>query len=306
MASEYRPPLAPQQQKKSSARPWIIGGCAVLLLGAIFLGIGGYAFYRWRNTRATDEDASGESPSSGSTEGMRPPGAGTSPAGSAGADSNRSPAERTGEGTPTTWEATAATLTGDVGKTFTLTCSPGGTMHSVWGSDIYTADSSICTAAVHAGLITLEQGGTVTIELRAGRSVYGSSQRNGVTTAAYGGYPRSFVFKTGANESEVKEDEEVTPILWNTPAFILTQEVGKTHRFKCDAVGAEHTIWGTDVYTADSSICTAAVHAGVINFEHGGTVTIELRPGQSAYQGTTRNGVKSREYGAYQRSFVVR
>lgn len=307
MASEYQPPSAPPgQKKKSGAMPWIIGGCAVLLLGAIILCIGGYAFYRWRSARATDEDASGESPSSGSTEGTKPPGAGTSPAGSDSANSNRSPAERTGEGTPTTWEATAASLTGDVGKTFTLTCSPNGTMHAVWGSDIYTADSSICTAAVHAGLITLEKGGTVTIELRAGRQVYGSSQRNGVTTASYGGYPRSFVFKTGTNESEVKEAEEVTPILWNTPAFILTQEVGKTHKFKCAAEGTGHAIWGTDVYTADSSICTAAVHAGVINFAGGGTVTIELRPGQSAYQGTTRNGVKSNEYGAYQRSFVVR
>ncbi len=306
MASEYQPQLSPPPQRKSSAMPWIIGGCAVLLLGAIILCIGGYAFYRWRSARAIDEDASGESPSSGSAEGVKSPGAVASPTGSDGANSNQSPAERAGEGAPTTWEATAAALTGDVGKTFTLTCSPGGTIHSVWGSDIYTADSSICTAAVHAGLITQEKGGTVTIELRAGRAVYGSSQRNGVTTASYGGYPRSFVFKMGTNESEVKEAEEGTPILWNTPAFILTQEVGKTHKFKCDAGGTEHAIWGTDVYTADSSICTAAVHAGVINFEHGGTVTIELRPGQPAYQGTTRNGVKSSEYGAYPRSFVVR
>jgi hypothetical protein len=179
-------------------------------------------------------------------------------------------------------------------------------MHSVWGSDVYTTDSSICTAAVHAGLITYERGGTVTIELRPGRPVYGASERNGVTTGAYGEYRRSFVFKSGTSESAEKEAEDVTPILWNTPASMLTYEAGKTYKFKCPAGGKQNYIWGTDVYTADSSICNAAVHVGRITLDSGGTVTIELRPGQSSYQSTSRNGVKSSEYGAYAHSFVVR
>jgi hypothetical protein len=179
-------------------------------------------------------------------------------------------------------------------------------MHSVWGSGIYTADSSICTAAVHAGLIVYSNGGPVTIELRPGRPIYGSTERNGVTTAVYGSYGRSFVIKGATNDTEVKEAESVTPILWSTSASILTDEPGKTWKLKCPAGGKESTIWGTDIYTGDSSICTAAVHVGLITLDRGGPVTVELRPGESSYQGTTRNGVTSTQYGAYGRSVVVR
>jgi LCCL domain-containing protein len=272
------------------------------LLVVIVLGVGGYAFYRWMG-RTTNENASRQAPAGG-TENTQQPDASTSPA-QANTNSNSS-AQTNPEGKPTSWETTASSLTGGVGTTFTLICTPGGTMHAVWGSDIYTADSSICTAAVHAGLITYEHGGTVTIELRPGRPLYGNSERNGVTTIAYGEYGRSFVFKSGTNDSAVTEADEVTPISWNTSASILSYEPGKTSKFKCPAGGKASTIWGTDVYTGDSSICTAAVHAGVITFDRGGTVTVELRPGQSSYRGTKQNGVTSNDYGAYVHSFVVR
>ena len=63
--------------------------------------------------------------------------------------------------------------------------------------------------------------------------------------------------------------------------------------------------WGEDVYTDDSSVCTAAVHAGVITVVEGGTVTIEIRPGVDSYEGTTRNGIMTRSYPAWEGSFVV-
>jgi LCCL domain len=304
MTPEYQPPLSPPPPKpKSRAMPWILGGCAVLLLGAIVLGVAGFAFYRWRNARMRSENARGESPSVSAERSQQ----GNTSASPPHANSANQPPLPNAASTPTTWEATAASLTGDVGTTFTMTCSPGGTMHSVWGSDVYTADSSICTAAVHSGLITYERGGTVTIELRPGRPLYGSSERNGVTTSAFGEYRRSFVFKSGTNGSAPPEAEDATPILWNTSASILTYEAGKSYKFKCPAGGTiTGYVWGTDVYSADSSICAAAVHVGAISLASGGTVTIELRPGQSSYQGTTRNGVKSIDYGAYPHSFVVK
>lgn len=65
-------------------------------------------------------------------------------------------------------------------------------------------------------------------------------------------------------------------------------------------------LYGTDVYTDDSGICAAAVHAGKITFESGGTVTIETVAGQQEYKGSTRNGVTSATWthGSL-RSFVV-
>lgn len=62
------------------------------------------------------------------------------------------------------------------------------------GSGPYTADSSICTAGVHAGLITIADGGTVVIEVAAGQESYEASDANGVSTSSYGSYGSSFTF----------------------------------------------------------------------------------------------------------------
>jgi hypothetical protein len=270
----------------------LIGSCVVLLLAAIVLGNAGCS-------KLTNQNGT-EGPGGGGHISTSPDNSNTGPS---------SPPElpsSTGAGTPTTWEANATSLKGTNGQTFTLACSPGGTARSVWGSDIYTADSSICTAAVHSELINYQQGGTVTIELRPGRPIYGCSERNGVKTSPYGPYQHSFVFKTPDTEAVVREAEDQTPVLWNTPASMVRFETGKTYRFKCPSSGKESGVWGTDVYTLDSSICNAAVHDGKLTMESGGSVTIELRPGESSYKGTTRNGIRTNDYAKYGSSFVVK
>ncbi len=90
------------------------------------------------------------------------------------------------------WQANA-TGRGEPGERITYDCPPGGTPDTVWGSDVYTDDSSVCTAGVHAGLITLEEGGSVTIEIRPGQDSYGASERNGIETFSYGAWGGSFV-----------------------------------------------------------------------------------------------------------------
>ena len=52
------------------------------------------------------------------------------------------------------------------------------------------------------------------------------------------------------------------------------------------------TVWGTDVYTDDSSVCTAAAHA-CVTFAGGSTISIEIRAGQG-FTGSTLNGVTTR------------
>jgi len=266
----------------------VIRNCVLLLLAAIVPGSTGCS-------KLTNQNNTAGGHTSTSTENSN-----TGPSSPPVAPSSA------GKGTPTTWEASATSLNAKDGETLTLACSPGGTGHSVWGSDIYTADSSICTAAVHSGLITLQQGGTVAVELRPGRTIYGCSERNGVTTSPFGSYQHSFVFKTPNTDAVVQEADEQTPILWNTSASMISFEAGKTYKFKCPSNGKESTVWGTDIYTLDSSICNAAVHAGKLALESGGPVTIELRPGESSYKGTTRNGIKSNDYGQYGSSFVVK
>ena len=102
---------------------------------------------------------------------------------------------RTPEGI--TWEATAVELRSEPdGAQFTYNCTADGEVGAVWGTDIYTDDSSICTAAVHAGLITLPDGGDVTIELRPGEGSYTDSTRNGITSLSYAAWDWSYVFVT--------------------------------------------------------------------------------------------------------------
>jgi hypothetical protein len=64
-------------------------------------------------------------------------------------------------------------------------------------------------------------------------------------------------------------------------------------------------VWGTNIYTDDSSVCTAAVHGGLITLAKGGKVKIEMRDGQPSYRGSTRNGIKSNKYPAWTGSFIV-
>ncbi len=85
---------------------------------------------------------------------------------------------------------------GQNGQQITCVCPPNFGFGGLWGTGIYTDDSHICTAALHAGVIAQASGGTVTIEIRPGQSSYTSSSQNGVTSSAYGSWTTnsSFVF----------------------------------------------------------------------------------------------------------------
>jgi hypothetical protein len=80
---------------------------------------------------------------------------------------------------------------------------------------------------------------------------------------------------------------------------------GSTFEYVCPPNGVLGDIWGTDIYTDDSSVCTAGVHRGVITRESGGPVAIVIRPGQAAYVGSTRNGVRTSSYAAWGGSYEV-
>jgi hypothetical protein len=119
--------------------------------------------------------------------------------------------------------------------------------------------------------------------------------------------PSNIVSTPKVDKSTSDEDsDDVTPIDWTTSASAFKNDVGMVYKFECPADGVESSVWGSDIYTQDSSICTAAVHAGVITLAEGGTVTLEFRPGRLTYGSTLRNGIKSSTYGEYAHSFVVR
>ncbi|MHC5595814.1 MAG: LCCL domain-containing protein [Nostoc sp.] len=201
------------------------------------------------------------------------------------------------------WNATAADHQRQIDQDFSYRCLSDGRVGTAWGTDTYTNDSSICTAAVHAGLITARDGGVVTIKIRPGASSYIGTTRNGVTTTGYGSYTGSFIFINRVTSSPVS-DLSVQTINWNTTAADHAGQIDQDFSYRCLSDGRVGTVWGTDTYTNDSSICTAAVHAGLITARDGGVVTIKVRPGASSYIGTTRNGVTTTGYGSYTGSFT--
>lgn len=72
----------------------------------------------------------------------------------------------------------------------------------------------------------------------------------------------------------------------------------------CPAGCGDGAVWGTDIYTSDSAICTAAIHAGAITTD-GGLILIRLEDGQESYEGTERNDVTTRDWGSWGESFSI-
>lgn len=201
------------------------------------------------------------------------------------------------------WESNAKDLRGRLRQDFTFTCPSQGRVGPVWGTDLYTDDSSICSAAVHAGLITAKDGGRVTIRIQPGASFYNGTTRNGVVSKRYNDWPGSFSF-LDSSRSPIGPEDQVMLLEWNASAKDLRGRLEQDFVFDCPSNGKIGTIWGSSIYTDDSSICSAAVHAGLITSKDGGRVTIRIKPGSQAYMGTIRNGVKSSDYGFWDGSFT--
>src|SRR5207249_1473748 len=65
------------------------------------------------------------------------------------------------------------------------------------------------------------------------------------------------------------------------------------------------TVYGSGVYTDDSVLAAAAVHAGILKAGQKGLVKVTILPGQAKYEGSSRNGVTSVNYMAWDGSFRI-
>jgi|GEM_PF-1932390 len=82
-------------------------------------------------------------------------------------------------------------------------------------------------------------------------------------------------------------------------------DIGKSILF--DIVGsAIGNVWGHGLYTGDSSVATAAVHAGVLRDGERGVVRVNIVDGsESAFDSIDRYGIRSSEYGNFTVAFTV-
>ncbi|HEV7701736.1 MAG TPA: LCCL domain-containing protein [Pyrinomonadaceae bacterium] len=197
--SHSAPTVTVQPVRKKKTGLWILLALVGILIVGAIIGLLMFAAYRMGSqsvsVKANVSGNASPTPKTGANATATPQPTSSVAAVEPTPDNSTDGNVTTDEATPVTWGTNASTFKTDVGLKYAFECPPDGTPSAVWGSDPYTVDSSVCTAAVHAGKITLEKGGTVSIEIAGGRSTYGATTRNGITTYNYGQFPRSFVFR---------------------------------------------------------------------------------------------------------------
>lgn len=83
----------------------------------------------------------------------------------------------------------------------------GGNSGSVYGTDVYTSDSSLATAAVHAGVLKIGQIGIVKVTTIPSHQGFVSSVRNGITSSAWGSHPGFRVEALGDEDQDLNDGE---------------------------------------------------------------------------------------------------
>ena len=201
-----------------------------------------------------------------------------------------------------TWE-TKGMHVGKRAAGILLACPPRGVVYATWGTGSYTDDSSICTAAAHQGYINLAEGGVFLLQSGPGEQQYTGSTRYGITTQSYGAWEGSFYLSAyepppPASEPAVSAApaSAAAPmpasIAWTTTAQGLGPNGARFTR-RCPPAGKTAVVIGDGIYATNSSICSAAVHAGAITASQGGSVTFQMRVGLTRYGGALKNGVTS-------------
>jgi hypothetical protein len=146
---------------------------------------------------------------------------------------------------------------------------------------IYTVDDTIAGMIVAPALrVRTAQFGELTLKLADARSL-----------------------RLQSLPAEEPEDDPAGQILTdpgNLASFYAT--VGQVLRFRLIG-NPQGAVWGTDVYTADSALAAAAIHAGVLQPGVTGVVKVKLVNPPAQFRGTPRNGVGSNAYGAYPKAF---
>jgi len=191
----------------------------------------------------------------------------------------------------------------------------GSARGAVWGTDVYTDDSDPNAAAVHAGLLKVGEEGIAAIRLLPGAELYQGTARNGVRSDGFGAFKGSYRFE-GVQPVAKLEPSEMLTVDAPFEVFLdefggdsasnelikMRSEVGAT--IDLTVTGSSSApIWGDGIYTDDSAVAVAAVHAGLLKVGEIGVVRATIMPPQNSYEGTRRNGIQSQPFGRFEGSY---
>lgn len=115
-----------------------------------------------------------------------------------------------------------------------------------------------------------------------------------------------FERKNMLSREEVKALLDQGLLAGDAPARMqdLCDTPGTTYYFRVTGA-SDGMVWGTDVYTGDSSLAAAAVHAGTVKPGETAVVRVTVMPPLPHYQGSVRNGITSHDYGSYGTAYRV-
>jgi LCCL domain len=198
---------------------------------------------------------------------------------------------------------TVVNLRGQNGKVFFFEVT-GAQKGAVWGTDVYTDDSSLAAAAVHAGILKVGHKAVVKVTILPGEQKYGGSMRNGITTTDFGAFEGSF--KVEAVRGGSPRGAAPKPRVLADPGTMVgfRGQNGKSFLFEITGQNTG-SVWGTGVYTDDSSLATAAVHAGIVKVGQKAVIKVTILPGEQQYTGSDRNGITSSDFGDWSGSYRI-
>ncbi|XP_078689930.1 cysteine-rich secretory protein LCCL domain-containing 2-like isoform X3 [Branchiostoma floridae x Branchiostoma belcheri] len=162
----------------------------------------------------------------------------------------------------------------------------------VIGTLWYDARTSICQAGVHYGAVT-NSGGLVDVSSKDQIPFFTGSYRSGITSIGTLTPARAFMIsRVGVMQADCRTTVDQYCPYRGRPIHCP--------RFYCPPSCASYQyarVYGTGTYTDNSSICRAAIHAGVLQDYEAGYVDIWARKGRTSYHGSNQNGVISESYG---------
>ncbi len=182
----------------------------------------------------------------------------------------------------------------------------GATSGSVWGTNAYTDDSTLAAAAVHAGVVRAGQRATLRVVIGNGVQSYAGSTLNGVVSSDYSSWKNNYAVSDSAGATALYAypgmKDNPLPAPGNLSGYAARNGASLYFRVTGATSGS---LWGTRIYTADSTLAKAAVHAGFAASGASTLVKATLMAGLTAYSGSTANGVSSSDYGSYSASYTL-
>ena len=173
---------------------------------------------------------------------------------------------------------------------------------AVWGDAVYTLDSDPGTAAVHAGLVRDNETKMITFWVVPSPSTYGESNRNGIQSRRWGVFRAAFVMQAAGLPAQVANRPPAPRVMGSILERLRPGESATIPMTGSD----KGAVWGSGVYTGDSHLETAAVHAGVLEpGERCNVVVTRVEP-LTRYEGSREHGVKTHPWGTYPTAYTVR